>query len=154
MQASVQCRSIGMVMKEVDDDVEFSLDLWSRENKTSQNFLQDPNDFSDQFGIVKNQLLLGSIQENSLTQGKTSTLPKRKSGADDFLSSESDRTDYEWLLTASGNPMFPSLEMEMEKIATGEFGISGSHHAVPESEVRTPEESLSEFFACDCFQFT
>lgn len=38
----------------------------------------------------------GSIQENSLTQGKTSTLPKRKSGADDFLSSESDKTDYEW----------------------------------------------------------
>lgn len=61
MQASVQCRSIGMVMKEVDDDVEFSLDLWSRENKTSQNFLQDPNDFSDQFGIVKNQLLLGHL---------------------------------------------------------------------------------------------
>lgn len=61
MQASVQCRSIGMVMKEVDDDVEFSLDLWSRENKTSQNFLQDPNDFSDQFGIVKNQLPLGHL---------------------------------------------------------------------------------------------
>lgn len=61
MQASVQCRSIGMVMKEVDDDVEFSLDLWSRENKTSQNFLQDSNDLGDQFGIVKNQLLLGHL---------------------------------------------------------------------------------------------
>lgn len=42
--------------------------------------------------------------------------------------------------------MFPSLETEMEKIATGEFGILGSHHAVPESEVRTRDESLSEFF--------
>ncbi|KAI8556950.1 hypothetical protein RHMOL_Rhmol05G0296900 [Rhododendron molle] len=107
MQASVQCRSIGMVMKDVDDDVEFSLDLWNHKNETSQIFLQDPNDLGDQYG---------SIQENSLTQGITSTLLERKSGADDFLSSESVKTDYEWLLTASGNPMFPSLETEMEKI--------------------------------------
>ncbi|XP_022880082.1 mucin-5AC-like isoform X2 [Olea europaea var. sylvestris] len=43
--------------------------------------------------------------------------PVRKTGADEFLNSDGEKNDYEWLLTPPGTPLFPSLEMESQKSA-------------------------------------
>ncbi|KAI7741070.1 hypothetical protein M8C21_006472 [Ambrosia artemisiifolia] len=46
----------------------------------------------------------------------------RKTGADEFLNSENDKNDYEWLLTPPGTPLFPSLEMESSKTVANRNG--------------------------------
>nr|KYP36376.1 hypothetical protein KK1_042504 [Cajanus cajan] len=46
----------------------------------------------------------------------------RKTGADDFLNSENDKNDYEWLLSPPGTPLFPSLEMETTKTVMSRLG--------------------------------
>nr|GEU84444.1 hypothetical protein [Tanacetum cinerariifolium] len=48
--------------------------------------------------------------------------PARKTGADEFLNSENDKNDYDWLLTPPGTPLFPSLEMESQKTVMGQSG--------------------------------
>ncbi|KAL8474876.1 hypothetical protein ACS0TY_031335 [Phlomoides rotata] len=52
----------------------------------------------------------------NITSGPGSTTAAvRKTGADDFLNSENDKNDYDWLLTPPGTPLFSSLEMESQK---------------------------------------
>ncbi|CAF2094624.1 unnamed protein product [Brassica rapa] len=51
--------------------------------------------------------------------------PARKTGPpDDFLNSEGDKNDYEWLLTPPGTPLFPSLEMESHRTMMNQTGDS------------------------------
>ncbi|KAF3546191.1 hypothetical protein DY000_02002210, partial [Brassica cretica] len=51
--------------------------------------------------------------------------PARKTGPpDDFLNSEGDKNDYEWLLTPPGTPLFPSLEMESHRTMMSQSGDS------------------------------
>ncbi|KAL2940628.1 Translation initiation factor IF-2 [Bienertia sinuspersici] len=39
----------------------------------------------------------------------------RKTGPDDFLNSDGEKNDYDWLLTPPGTPLFPSLDMDSRK---------------------------------------
>ncbi|KAH9614847.1 hypothetical protein KSS87_016660 [Heliosperma pusillum] len=41
--------------------------------------------------------------------------PARKTGPDEFLNSDGEKNDYDWLLTPPGTPLFPSLEMESRR---------------------------------------
>ncbi|KAH6762783.1 flocculation FLO11-like protein [Perilla frutescens var. hirtella] len=50
------------------------------------------------------------------------TAPVRKNVADDFLNSDNDKNDYDWLLTPPGTPLFPSLEMEAHKTVMSQLG--------------------------------
>ncbi|XP_058109131.1 uncharacterized protein LOC131252554 isoform X3 [Magnolia sinica] len=45
----------------------------------------------------------------------------RKTASDDFLNSDSEKNDYDWLLTPPGTPLFPSLEMESNKSTLGQI---------------------------------
>ncbi|GFY82355.1 hypothetical protein Acr_02g0005950 [Actinidia rufa] len=129
MQASVQCRSLGIVMKEKDDDLALFLELESFEKENNNLLLQNTDYFDDQ---------LGSKLDSSKISEIKSALPARKTGADDFLNSENDRTDYNWLLTPPATPLFPSLETEQKKNVTNQNGISDSCPTASKSGVGNP----------------
>ncbi|KAK3020666.1 hypothetical protein RJ639_046259 [Escallonia herrerae] len=59
-----------------------------------------------------------------------SATPARKTVVDDFLNSDNDKNDYDWLLTPPGTPLFPSLEMESQKTVMSQIG-NGTPKARP-----------------------
>ncbi|CAA2975281.1 Hypothetical predicted protein [Olea europaea subsp. europaea] len=67
---------------------------------------------------------IGSRAGNSPIFNLSSAVPAshRKTGADDFLNSDNEKNDYEWLLTPPGTPLFPSLEIESQKTVMSQLG--------------------------------
>nr|GLL26934.1 endochitinase A-like [Ipomoea trifida] len=96
MQASVQCRpqerTLGMVMKEVDEDLAIFLQMRrsvkEREDHVHSGMFEEFND---------------SLFENS---------PADSTAKENFLSSENDTSDYDWLVSTPGAPSYPSLNEE------------------------------------------
>ncbi|RZC84372.1 hypothetical protein C5167_047155 [Papaver somniferum] len=64
---------------------------------------------------------LGSKLENSPIYKIVSSARPRK--ADEFLNSENDKSDYDWLITPPRTPLFPSLEMDAERNAINRLGL-------------------------------
>ncbi|XP_031093936.1 serine/arginine repetitive matrix protein 2-like isoform X2 [Ipomoea triloba] len=96
MAASVQCRpqerTLGMVMKEVDEDLAIFLQMRrsvkEREDHIHSGIFEEFND---------------SLFENS---------PADSTAKENFLSSENDTSDYDWLVSPPGAPSYPSLDEE------------------------------------------
>nr|GMC95381.1 endochitinase A-like isoform X1 [Ipomoea batatas] len=96
MQASVQCRpqerTLGMVMKEVDEDLAIFLQMRrsvkEREDHIHSGIFEEFND---------------SLFENS---------PADSTAKENFLSSENDTSDYDWLVSTPGAPSYPSPNEE------------------------------------------
>nr|XP_043633943.1 mucin-5AC-like [Erigeron canadensis] len=59
----------------------------------------------------------------------------RKTGADEFLNSENDKNDYEWLLTPPGTPLFPSLEMDSQNTVMNQNGGPKAHPSTLKSRL-------------------
>ncbi|XAR68829.1 hypothetical protein NMG60_11000206 [Bertholletia excelsa] len=125
MAASVEYRqqegNLGIGMKEKNDDPGLFFELQRSDKDQSGLFLHDFDDFDDRSG---------SKQDSSLMSNVASTLPAEKTGPEDLLNSENDRTDYDWLLTPPGTPLFPSLDKESKKTVTSN-GVSNGHAAAP-----------------------
>ncbi|XP_038701576.1 zonadhesin-like isoform X1 [Tripterygium wilfordii] len=51
-----------------------------------------------------------------------SSVPQRKTAVENFLNSENEKTDYDWLLTPPGTPLFPHLEKDSQKTMMTEIG--------------------------------
>ncbi|XP_076957759.1 uncharacterized protein LOC143633323 [Bidens hawaiensis] len=68
----------------------------------------------------------GSRTGNSTIFNMHSAPTVRKTGADEFLNSEDDKNDYDWLLTPPGTPLFPSLEMGSQKTFMNQNGAHKS----------------------------
>ncbi|GER50954.1 proline-rich family protein [Striga asiatica] len=64
--------------------------------------------------------------------------PGRKTGADDFLNSDNDKNDYDWLLTPPGTPLFPSLEMEQHKTVMSQLGTPKARPTALKSRLANP----------------
>ncbi|XP_042028024.1 uncharacterized serine-rich protein C215.13-like isoform X2 [Salvia splendens] len=75
---------------------------------------------SDEFDAPLGQRS-GSSPIFNITSGTTAP-PVRKNVADEFLNSENDKNDYDWLLTPPGTPLFSSLEMEGQKTVMSQLG--------------------------------
>ncbi|XP_076945039.1 uncharacterized protein LOC143615935 [Bidens hawaiensis] len=73
---------------------------------------------------------LGSVEGSSHMFSMPSATAARKTGADEFLNSEDDKNDYEWLLTPPGTPLFPSLEMESQKTVMAQTGTPKARPAL------------------------
>ncbi|KAL2555671.1 proline-rich family protein [Forsythia ovata] len=71
------------------------------------------------------------------------TAPVRKTGADDFLNSDNDKNDYEWLLTPPGTPLFPSLEMESQKTVMSQLGTPKARPTALKSRLANPQPEPS-----------
>ncbi|KAI3517424.1 hypothetical protein L1887_16638 [Cichorium endivia] len=96
-------------VKEKEEELGLFLEMRKRE-KDRNDLLQNSEEFDSS---------LGSIEGCSPMFAAT---PARKTGADEFLNSENDKNDYDWLLTPPGTPLFPSLELESQKTIKSQIG--------------------------------
>ncbi|CAL0301501.1 unnamed protein product [Lupinus luteus] len=99
----------------------------------------------------RNDLLLHSSEELDSVSGSNSVtsplfnmsssmpVPLRKTVADEFLNSENDKNDYDWLLTPPGTPLFPSLEMETRKTVISELGTLTVRPTALKSRLANPQ---------------
>lgn len=95
------------MMKEKEEELALFLEMKKREKEQNNLFLiNNTEDFEAPFGSRHGTSPIFNI----------SSTPARKTGADDFLNSENDKHDYDWLLTPPGTPLFPSLEVESKTI--------------------------------------
>ncbi|KAL5126729.1 hypothetical protein HKD37_14G039289 [Glycine soja] len=100
-----------------DDELALFLEMRNREKERNDLLLRAAEDFDA-------AAPLGSDPGNSplFNVPPAAPAPVRKTGADDFLNSENDKNDYDWLLTPPGTPLFPSLEMETSKTVMSQLG--------------------------------
>ncbi|CAK9319884.1 unnamed protein product [Citrullus colocynthis] len=61
-----------------------------------------------------------------VSKNVVSSVPPRKIKTEDFMDSENEKSDYDWLLTPPGTPLFPSMETESQKIATNKNDMLNS----------------------------
>ncbi|KAM7499362.1 hypothetical protein LguiA_023776 [Lonicera macranthoides] len=99
------------VMKEKEDELSLFLEMRKREKERNNLLLHNSEDFDAP---------LGSTAGNAPTFNIPSAASTRKT--DDFLNSDNDKNDYDWLLTPPGTPLFPSLEMESQKTIMSQIG--------------------------------
>ncbi|KAI7747285.1 hypothetical protein M8C21_022659 [Ambrosia artemisiifolia] len=104
-----------VTMKEKEDELGLFMEMRICDERDQQLLLQDTQ--QDAFDSS-----LGSVEGSSHMFSMPSAAPARKTGADEFLNSESDKNDYEWLLTPPGTPLFPSLELESQKTVMAQTG--------------------------------
>ncbi|TKY65853.1 flocculation protein FLO11 isoform X1 [Spatholobus suberectus] len=98
-----------MVMKERDEELSLFLEMRRREKENEKNNLL----------LLQNseELDLSNLESNrggSMISKIVSSVPPRKNGVEEFLNSENDKSDYEWLLTPPDTPLFPTLEKESQ----------------------------------------
>ncbi|GAV85078.1 hypothetical protein CFOL_v3_28517 [Cephalotus follicularis] len=120
MQATVNAKqrqqSRASMTKEKEEELALFLEMKKREKEHS-NLLLFNN--TDEFDAP----LAGKLGTSPIFNISSSTpAPVRKTGADDFLNSDNDKNDYDWLLTPPGTPLFPSLEMESPKTIMSQIG--------------------------------
>ncbi|CAI0415979.1 unnamed protein product [Linum tenue] len=103
------------MMKEKEEELALFLEMRKREREQNSNLLllNEAGDFDAP---------LGSKPGTSPIFNIPSSTPARKTGGDDFLNSDNDKNDYDWLLTPPGTPLFPSLEMESQKTVMSQIG--------------------------------
>ncbi|XP_073304890.1 uncharacterized protein [Primulina huaijiensis] len=117
-----------------DEDLALFREMRKREKERDDLLLlQDSDDFDAQLGSKT-----GSSPIFNITSGRVAPAPVRKSGADDFLNSDNDKNDYEWLLTPPGTPLFPSLEMESQKTVMSQLGALKAHPTSLKSRLANP----------------
>ncbi|XP_049395209.1 uncharacterized protein LOC125859484 isoform X1 [Solanum stenotomum] len=101
-----------------DEELSLFLEIRRRENDRNNNqFLQKSNEFDP----------LGSKSGSTPAFNIASVAPLRKTRTDEFLSADNDKTDYDWLLTPPGTPIFPSLEMKSRETMMSQLGTSRAH---------------------------
>ncbi|KAK2361068.1 cell wall protein RBR3 [Trifolium repens] len=96
-------------MKERDEELALFLEMRRREKENEKSNLlllenSDELEFSN----------LESNHENSMISKMVSSVPPKKTVVEEFLSSENDKSDYEWLLTPPDAPLFPTLDKESQ----------------------------------------
>ncbi|KAK4277848.1 hypothetical protein QN277_015781 [Acacia crassicarpa] len=140
MQAALKQRQQQMgglrssMMKEKDEELALFLEMKKREKERSDLLLHSSEEFDAP---------LSSIGPNPGTSpifniAASTPAPARKTGADDFLNSENDKNDYDWLLTPPGTPLFPSLEMESRKTVMSQLGPPTTRPTALKSRLANP----------------
>ncbi|CAE6040289.1 unnamed protein product [Arabidopsis arenosa] len=111
------------MMAEKDEELSLFLEMRRREKEQDNLLLNNnPDEFESPLGSKP-----GTSPVFNISSGAP---PPRKTAApDDFLNSEGDKNDYEWLLTPPGTPLFPSLEMESHRTMMSQTGDSKSRPA-------------------------
>ncbi|XP_020217097.1 proteoglycan 4 [Cajanus cajan] len=103
------------VRKEKEEELALFLEMKKREKERNDLLLNSSEEFDAPLG--------SNAGTNPIFNISSSTpAPVRKTGVDDFLNSENDKNDYDWLLTPPGTPLFPSLEMESRKTVMSQLG--------------------------------
>ncbi|XAR71937.1 hypothetical protein NMG60_11018398 [Bertholletia excelsa] len=135
MQASTRQRpQLGSLrtsmMKEKEEELALFLEMRKREKERNNLLLQKSEDF---------EAPLGSKPGTSPLFNVASSAPARKTVADDFLNSDNDKNDYDWLLTPPGTPLFPSLEMEAQKTVMSQIETPKARPTSLKSRLANPQ---------------
>ncbi|MCL7035510.1 hypothetical protein MKW94_011039 [Papaver nudicaule] len=135
MQASIQRIQQGMrnqnAMKDKEEELALFLELKKREKERNNQLLIHN---SEEFDAP-----LESKPGNSPIFKIVPSAPARKTSTDDFLNSDNDKDDYDWLMTPPGTPLFPSLEMESQKTVMSQMGTPNVRPAAPKSRLANPQ---------------
>ncbi|CAN6565415.1 unnamed protein product [Malus baccata var. baccata] len=117
MQAMIKQRQQlrASVRKEKEEELALFLEMKKREKERNDLLLNSSEEFDAPLGTKPGTSPIFNISSST-------PAPPRKTGADDFLNSENDKNDYDWLLTPPGTPLFPSLEMESHKTVMSQLG--------------------------------
>ncbi|KAL9388871.1 hypothetical protein Peur_017476 [Populus x canadensis] len=119
------------MMKEKEEELALFLEMKKREKEQNNLLLiNNTEEFDAPLGSKHGTLPIFNI---------SSSTPVRKTGADDFLNSENDKNDYDWLLTPPGTPLFPSLEMESQKTITSQIGTPKARPTALKSRLANPQ---------------
>ncbi|XP_009407548.2 uncharacterized protein LOC103990203 isoform X1 [Musa acuminata AAA Group] len=96
-------------------------------------------------GKEQNNLLLHSAAELDPPLGSkpgtapifkiASSAPTREAGIGDFLNSDSEKNDYDWLLTPPGTPLFPSLDTESKRAPVSSTGTPKNRSTLQKSRL-------------------
>ncbi|KAI3799974.1 hypothetical protein L1987_35280 [Smallanthus sonchifolius] len=117
-------------LREKEDEPGLFLEMKKREKERHDLLLQNT------------EAELDSSLGNSPIFSMPSATTARKTGADEFLNSENDKNDYDWLLTPPGTPLFPSLEMGSQKTVMNQNGTHQAHPTAGKSRLsNTQQES-------------
>ncbi|CAM8897837.1 unnamed protein product [Rhodiola kirilowii] len=107
------------MMKEKEEDLALFLDMRRREKERERErdslLLQNSDEFDAPLGSKPGTSPIFKIAAST-------PAPLYKTGPDDFLNSENDKNDYDWLLTPPDTPLFPSLEKEAPKPYVNQLG--------------------------------
>ncbi|KAJ9683802.1 hypothetical protein PVL29_016345 [Vitis rotundifolia] len=119
------------VMKEKDEELALFLEMRKREKERSHLLLlQNSEEFDAPLGAKPGSSPIFNIAPSP---------PPRKTVADDFLNSDNDKNDYDWLLTPPGTPLFPSLEMESKKTVMSQIGTPKARPTALKSRLANPQ---------------
>ncbi|XVF24100.1 hypothetical protein REPUB_Repub13aG0098300 [Reevesia pubescens] len=123
------------MMKEKEEELALFLEMRKREKQQSNLLLHNSSeDFEAPLGSRPGTLPIFNLSASTTT-------PARKTSgvADDFLNSDSDKNDYDWLLTPPGTPLFPSLEMESQKTVMSQIGTPKARPTALKSRLANPQ---------------
>ncbi|KAE9598740.1 hypothetical protein Lal_00022376 [Lupinus albus] len=103
-------------VKEKEEDLALFLEMKKREKEHNDLHFHSSEELDVAFGSNSGTSPIFNISSSAPASHSL------KTGADDFLNSENDKNDYDWLLTPPGTPLFPSLEMETHKTVMSQLG--------------------------------
>ncbi|MED6192285.1 hypothetical protein PIB30_008810 [Stylosanthes scabra] len=121
-------RSSSVIMKDRDEELALFLEMRKREKERNDSLLRASDELHADASLGLNP---GTSPLFNIPLATPA--PVRKTGADDFLNSENDKNDYDWLLTPPGTPLFPSLEMETQKTVMSQLGAPTSRPTLANS---------------------
>ncbi|KAK9986087.1 hypothetical protein SO802_031038 [Lithocarpus litseifolius] len=102
-----------MVTKEKDEELAIFFEMRRREIDNERNISAQPNT---------------ALESNPMTT-------TRKTRTDEFLNSENDKSDYDWLITPPDTPVFHSMERDSQKTILGQIEIPNARPIVLKSRV-------------------
>nr|XP_011469903.1 PREDICTED: flocculation protein FLO11 isoform X1 [Fragaria vesca subsp. vesca]XP_011469904.1 PREDICTED: flocculation protein FLO11 isoform X2 [Fragaria vesca subsp. vesca] len=119
--------------KEKEEELALFLEMKKREKERNDLLLNTSEEFDAPLGAKPGTSPIFNISSS------TPAPPTRKSGTDEFLNSENDKNDYDWLLTPPGTPLFPSLEMESHKTMMSQLGTPKARPTALKSRLANPQ---------------
>ncbi|XP_010067518.2 zonadhesin [Eucalyptus grandis] len=114
------------MMREKEEDLALFLEMRKREKERNDLLLNNAEEFDAPLGSKPGTSPIFNIAPSAAP---------RKTATDDFLNSDSDKNDYDWLLTPPGTPLFPSLEMESQKTVMSQLGTPKARPTVLKSRL-------------------
>ncbi|KAJ8466772.1 hypothetical protein OPV22_029324 [Ensete ventricosum] len=114
------------VTKEADEELALFLEMRKLEKERNNLLLHSGGELDPPLGSKPGTAPIFKI---------ASSAPARKAGIDDFLNSDSEKNDYDWLLTPPGTPLFPSLDTESKRSSVGSTGTPKARPMVLKSRL-------------------
>ncbi|CAA6655140.1 unnamed protein product [Spirodela intermedia] len=120
------------MMREKDDELALFLEMRKRD-KERQNTLLSNNAAQDLVDPPPLPPPGSKLGGSPLFKIVSSASFGGRTGPDDFLNSDSNKNDYDWLLTPPGTPLFPFLDKETQRSPVDLAGASKSQPAALKS---------------------